>query len=100
MSVKNKVKRLNKEILNLKDEIETINLSNKRLRENLDEEKQCRQYTEQLENIVKFAITNQIGGIKGGMAIDWFGIDKMQDLRLDIEKNIIEHAYIMRVNYR
>lgn len=34
------------------------------------------------------------------MAIDWFGIDKMQDLRLDIEKNIIEHAYIIRVNYR
>lgn len=100
MSVKNKVKRLNKEILNLKDDIETINLSNKRLREKLDEEKQCRQYTEQLENIVKFAITNQIGGIRGGMAIDWFGIDKMQDLRLDIEKNIIEHSYIMRVNYR
>lgn len=100
MSVKNKVKRLNKEILSLKDEIETINLSNKRLREKLDEEKQYKQYTEQLENIVKFAITNHIGGIRGGMAIDWLGIDKMQDLRLDIEKNIIEHAYIMRVNYR
>lgn len=100
MSVKNKVKRLNKEILNLKDELETINLSNKRLREKLDEEKQCRQYAEQLENIVKFAITNHIGGIRGGMAIDWFGIDKMQDLRLDVEKNIIEHSYILRVNYR
>ena len=34
------------------------------------------------------------------MAIDWFGIDKMQNLRLDIEKNIIEHTYIMRVTYR
>lgn len=100
MSVKNKVKRLNKEILKLKDELETMNLSNKRLREKLDEEKQCRQYTEQLENIVKFAITNHIGGIRGGMAIDWFGIDKMQDLRLDVEKSIIDHAYIMRVNYR
>lgn len=100
MSVKNKVKRLNKEILNLKDEIKTINLSNKRLKEKLDKEKQTKQYTEQLENIVKFAITNQIGGIRGGMAIDWFGIDKMQDLRLDIEKNIIQHSYIMRVNYR
>ena len=100
MSVKNKVKRLNKEIINLKDEIETINLSNKRLREKLDEEKQYKQHTEQLENIVKFAITNQIGGIKGGIAIDWFGIDKMQDLKLDIEENIIEHTYIIRVNYR
>ena len=93
-------RKIYKEILKLKDELETMNLSNKRLREKLDEEKQCRQYTEQLENIVKFAITNHIGGIRGGMAIDWFGIDKMQDLRLDVEKSIIDHAYIMRVNYR
>ena len=99
MSVKNKVKRLNKEILNLKDELETTILSNKRLREKIDEENQCRKYTEQLENIVKFAITNQLGGIRGGMAIDWFGIDKMKDLKLSIESNPMEHAYIMRVNY-
>ncbi len=99
MSVKNKVKRLNKEILNLKDELETTILSNKRLREKIDEKNQCRKYTEQLENIVKFAITNQIGGIKGGMTIDWFGIDKMKDLKLSIESNPMEHVYIMRVNY-
>lgn len=99
MSVKNKVKRLNKEILNLKDELETTILSNKRLREKIDEENQCRKYTEQLENIVKFAITNQLGGIRGGMAIDWFGIDKMKDLKLSIESNPMEHVYIMRVNY-
>ncbi len=63
MSVKNKVKRLNKEILNLKNKLETTELSNRRLRYKLDQEKQCKQYTEQLENIVKFAITNHIGNV-------------------------------------
>ena len=31
------------------------------------------------------------------MMIDYFGIDKMKDLRLDVESNHFEHAYIMRV---
>lgn len=31
--------------------------------------------------------------------IDYFGIDKMKDLKLSIESNPMEHAYIMRVNY-
>ena len=49
------------------------------------------------ENIIKFAITNHIGGLHGGMMIDYFGIDKMKDLKLDIERNHFEHAYIIRV---
>ena len=79
MSVKGKVKRLNKEIIKLKDELETETLSNRRLRQRLDEEKQFSDYVRQLENIVKFALTNQIGNLRSGMQIERYGIDKMQD---------------------
>lgn len=93
MSVKNKIKRLNKEIERLNSEVKILNQKNNILANKESIDKLL------LENIVKFAITNHIGGIHGGMAIDWFGIDKMKDLKLDIEKNPIEHAYIMRVMY-
>lgn len=53
MSFKGKVKRLNKELIKLRDDLETERLSNRRLRQKLD-----KQYTEQLENMIKFAITN------------------------------------------
>lgn len=104
MSVKNKIKRCNKEIKRLEYKVESLEIELDRRNNNLKRISQ--DYQEDLEklklyeNIIKFAITNHIGGIRGGMAIDWFGIDKMQGLRLDVEKNIIEHAYIMRVNYR
>ena len=104
MSVKNKIKRCNKEIKRLEYKVESLERELDRRNNNFKRISQ--DYQEDLEklklyeNIIKFAITNHIGGIRGGMAIDWFGIDKMQGLRLDVEKNIIEHAYIMRVNYR
>lgn len=104
MSVKNKIKRCNKEIKRLEYKVESLEIELDRRNNNFKRISQ--DYQEDLEklklyeNIIKFAITNHIGGIRGGMAIDWFGIDKMQGLRLDVEKNIIEHAYIMRVNYR
>lgn len=104
MSVKNKIKRCNKEIKRLEYKVESLEIELDRRNNNLKRISQ--DYQEDLEklklyeNIIKFAITNHMGGIRGGMAIDWFGIDKMQGLRLDVEKNIIEHAYIMRVNYR
>lgn len=85
MSVKRKVKRLNKEILKLQD--------------CLDEEKQNKQYTEQLENIVKFAVTNHIGNLRGGIAIDKYGVDKMQNLKLSLEYMVENNGYIIRVNY-
>ncbi len=93
MSVKSKVKRCNKKINQLQEEINNLKttLSNKQI-ENSSKE-------QLYENIIKFAITNQIGNLKGGMMIDYFGIDKMKDLKLSIESNPIEHAYIMRINY-
>lgn len=94
MSVKGKVKRLNKELIKLRDDLETERLSNRRLRQKLD-----KQYTEQLENIVKFALTNHIGNLRGGMQIDRYGIDKMQDLRLNIDYSSMDNSYIIRVSY-
>lgn len=106
MSVKGKVKRLNKRIENLKEELQTYQLSNSRLRNKndtlkteLEGQKADKQYTKQLENIVKFAITNHIGNLRGGMQIERYGIDKMQNLRLSIYYQPEFNSYIIRVNY-
>ncbi len=95
MSVKGKVKRCNKEIKRLKDQLETTELSNKRLREKIDTQNN----NKMLENIIKFAITNHIGGLRGGISVDIDTVDKMNDLKLDIEQNIFEHIYIIKVRY-
>ena len=106
MSVKGKIKKLNKEIKELQEELQTYQLSNNRLRNKndrlkieLEEQKADKQYTEQLENILKFAITNHIGNLRGGMQIERYGIDKMQDLRLSIDYQPEFNSYIIRVNY-
>jgi hypothetical protein len=99
MSVKGKVKKLNKELIKLRDDLETERLSNRRLRKKLDKQIESSVYTRQLENIVKFAITNQIGGMRGGIQIERYGIDKMQDLRLRIDYQPEFNSYIIRVNY-
>jgi hypothetical protein len=106
MSVKGKVKRLNKEIIKLRDELDTERLSNKRMRNKsdrlkieLEEQKADKQYMEQLENILKFALTNHIGNLRGGMQIKRYGIDKMQGLKLSIDYQPEYNSYIIRVNY-
>lgn len=99
MSVKSKVKRLNKELIKLRDDLEKERLSNRRLRKKLDKQIESSVYTRQLENIVKFAITNHIGNLRGGMQIERYGIDKMQDLRLSIDYQPEFNSYIIRVNY-
>ncbi len=99
MSVKGKVKRLNKELIKLRDDLETERLSNRRLKKKLDKQIESSVYTRQLENIVKFAITNHIGNLRGGMQIEKYGIDKMQDLRLSIDYQPEFNSYIIRVNY-
>lgn len=103
MSAKGKVKRLNKEIDNLQKELQTCQLSNSRLRNkndrlNIELEGQ-KAVIEELENILKFAITNHIGNLRGGMQIERYGIDKMQNLRLSIDYQPEFHSYIIRVNY-
>lgn len=99
MSVKGKVKRLNKELIKLRDDLETERLSNRRLRKKIDKQIESSVYTRKLENIVKFAITNHIGNLRGGMQIEKYGIDKMQDLRLSIDYQPEFNSYIIRVSY-
>lgn len=99
MSVKGKVKRLNRQIENLQEELQTCQLSSSRLKTELEGQKADKQYTEQLENILKFAITNHIGNLRGGMQIERYGIDKMQDLRLSIDYQPEFNSYIIRVSY-
>ena len=99
MSVKGKVKKLNKELIKLRDDLETERLSNRRLRQKLDKQTESSVYTRQLENIVKFAITNHIGNLRGGMQIERYGIDKMQDLRLSIDYQPKFNSYTIRINY-
>lgn len=106
MSVKGKVKRLNKRIENLQEELQTYQSSNSRLKNKndrlkieLEGQKEDIQYTDILENIVKFALTNHIGNLRGGMQIEAYGIDKMKNLRLSIDYIIENNSYIIRVNY-
>lgn len=99
MSVKGKVKKLNKKIENLQEELQTCQLSNSRLKTELEGQKADKQYTKQLENILKFAITNHIGNLRVGMQIERYGIDKMQDLRLSIDYQPEFNSYIIRVSY-
>lgn len=106
MSVKGKVKKLNKKIENLQEELQIYQLSNTRLRDKndrlkteLEEQKADKKYIEQLENILKFALTNHIGNLRGGMQIQRYGIDKMQDLRLSIDYQPEFDSYTIRVNY-
>lgn len=94
MSVKGKVKRCNLEIKRLRDKLQASEFENNRLRYKQDTDNKT------LENIVKFAVTQQIGGLRGGISIDAMGIDKMNDLRLSIDKNYeYGQAYIIRVTY-
>ena len=95
MSVKGKIKRLNQQLKESKDELETYKLSNSRLREKLNS--QINDKT--LENIIKFALTNQVGGLRAGMMIDRYLVDKMSDLRLNVEYSHIENAYKIMTTY-
>lgn len=94
MSVKGKVKRCNKLIEKLNNEVQ-------RLKKELRNSTVQNSNREQLqENIIKFAITNHVGGLRSGMQVDKYGIDKMNDLKLDIDYNHFENSYIIKVNYK
>lgn len=93
MSVKKKIKRLNIENTKLRDELETERLSNTRLRQKIDESKNV----EQLENLVKFAVTNQIGNLIGGMRIESAEVDKMKNLKLYVKYEHQQDSYIILV---
>ncbi len=99
MSVKGKVKRLNRQIEKLNCELiqlEKLKNNNKRIIEDYSSDlEKIKIY----ENIIKFAITNHLGNLRGGMRIERYEIDKMQNLRLDIDYQPEFNSYIIRVNY-
>ena len=86
MSVKSKIKKLKKE-------------NNRLITESCNKSIEKSSKEELYENIIKLAITNQVGGLKGGMMVDFFSVDKMKELNLSVESSYFEHAYIIRVSY-
>lgn len=99
MSVKSKVKRLNKEIERLELKVKDLEIQNNNLRKNILKRDDNSEKTKLYSNIIKFALTNYIGRLNAGMRIERHGIDKMQDLKLNIEYEPMFDSYIMRVHY-
>jgi hypothetical protein len=99
MSVKTKVKRCNKEIKRLESRVKDLEIQNDNLRKNILKNDDNSEKTKLYANIIKFAITNHIGGLNAGMKIERRGIDKMQDLSLNVEYEPMFNSYIMRVHY-
>ncbi len=99
MSVKSKVKRCNNEIKRLEAKVKDLECRNRNLEKNILKNNDNSEKTKLYANIIKFAITNHIGNLYGGMMVDWTSIDKMNCLKLDIERNPLEHAYIMKIRY-
>lgn len=99
MSVKSKVKRCNEEIKRLEGKIFVLENENRnllRIKEDyINEEEKFKLY----ENIVKFALTNHIGNLEGGMRIEKCGIDKMKHLRLFVDYEPQFNSYVIRVHY-
>lgn len=99
MSVKSKVKRCNKEIERLELKVEDLEIQNDNLRKNILKQDDNSEKTKIYSNIVKFALTNHIGGLNAVMKIERNEIDKMQDLKLNVEYDPMFNSYIMRVHY-
>lgn len=99
MSVKSKVKRCNKEIERLKSRVKDLEIQNDNLRKNILKNDDNSEKTKLYANIIKFAITNHIGGLNAGMRIERYGIDKMRNLKLNIEYEPMYNSYVIRVHY-
>lgn len=100
MSVKGKVKRLNKQLKELQQDYNNLQGRNTSLNMRLKEQITSESKNQLYENIIKFAVTNHVGNLRAGMMIDAAAIDKMKDLRLLIDKDDeCGRAYVIRVTY-
>ncbi len=99
MSVKGKVKRLNKQIQELNLKVKDLEIQNRNLKENILKQDNNSEKTKLYANIVKFALTNHIGNLEGGMRIEKYGIDKMRNLRLFVDYEHEFNSYVIRVSY-
>nr|DAM91440.1 MAG TPA: hypothetical protein [Caudoviricetes sp.]DAN60951.1 MAG TPA: hypothetical protein [Caudoviricetes sp.] len=100
MSVKGKIKRLNKQLKELQQDYNNLQGRNTSLNMRLKEQITSESKNQLYENIIKFAVTNHVGNLKAGIMIDAAAIDKMKDLRLLINRNDeCGRAYVIRVTY-
>lgn len=100
MSVKGKVKRLNKQLKELQQDYNNLQGRNTSLNMRLKEKVTSESKNQLYENIIKFAVTNHVGNLNVGMMIDAASVDKMKDLRLLIDRvDEYGRAYIIRIMY-
>ena len=92
MSVKSKVKRLNKKLEELNKEIQTI--TNIRNIENNKHEKEKKS----LENVIKFMVKNNIKNIpSGGVQVERRYIDEMEFYNISIIYEYENDSYIIKI---
>ena len=96
MSIKSKIKRCNKEIKRLRDELETERLSNTRLHRKIEQERITNAlYTVALENLVKYLITKSAGSKKN--IVEKYEIKKVENLNLKFEYEPQSDSLIIEV---
>lgn len=100
MSVQSKVKRCNKEIKKLEQKVKELESQNCRLKQSIIEANYNLSELKLYENVIKFAVTNHLGGLDGGVTIDARGIDKMQSLSLKVKKDFMGERYLLKVGYK
>lgn len=92
MSVKSKIKRLNKKLEELNKEVQTI--TNIRNIENNKHEKEKKS----LENVIKFIIKNNIKNIpSGGVQVERKYIDEMEFYNISIIYEYENDSYIIKI---
>lgn len=92
MSVKSKIKRLNKKLEELNKEVQTI--TNIRNIENNKHEKEKKS----LENVIKFMVKNNIKNIpSGGVQVERKYIDEMEFYSISIIYEYENDSYIIKI---
>lgn len=92
MSVKSKIKRLNKKLEELDKEVQTI--TNIRNIENNKHEKEKKS----LENVIKFMVKNNIKNIpSGGIQVGRKYIDEMDFYNINISYEYENDSYIIKI---
>lgn len=92
MSVKGKIKRLNREIKDLNDQLE---LSRKR---HIRDKKQYEQNKQMLESLIKFFVVNQVGKpADGGVHIERKYVAELDSLGINIWYETENKAYVIKL---
>lgn len=74
-------------------------LLNSELRAKLNEYNHAERRVEQLENIIKYILTDNIGSLKCGMTVESKAIDKLKDLKLSIDFLPEFNQYLIKVSF-